>query len=143
MVETRVRAAAALSRTVYLLCGLPFVFLWLLSHGHAGGLFCLVPLILCVLQAFRPSRAIWAVLFLLYLVLAGAFGLFLGADIASLAGGGQAGVLLDLDDSVAFILLELYLVGFTVGLYRVRPPRVDGFSENPFASPPEDRDGAS
>ncbi len=140
MPEGNVRPPTPLARAVYLLCSLPFVFLWLLSHGHAGVFFFLVPVILCILQAFRPSRAIWAVLFLGYLLLAGAFGVFLGADLVSLAGDGQPEILLDFDDSVAFILLELYLVGFTVGLYRIRPSRSDEFSANPFASPPGDSD---
>ena len=143
MTEGSRRRPGAASRAVYLLCSLPFVFLWLLSHGHAGGLFFLGPVLLCVFQAFRPSRVIWAVLFLGYLVVAGSLGVFLGADLLSLAGDGQPGVLLDFDDSVAFILLELYLVFFTVALYRIRPARLDEFTENPFASPPGDTDDAT
>lgn len=143
MTDGNMRPSTPVARAVYLLCSLPFVFLWLLSHGHAGLFFFLVPIILCILQAFRPSRALWVVLFLGYLVLAGTFGVFLAADVVSLAGHGQRAVLLDFDDSVAFVLLELYLVGFTVGLYRIRPSRLDESSENPFASPPGDRDDAT
>ena len=141
MTENSLRRPRALSRTVYLLCGLPFVFLALLSHGHAAGLLFLAPVIVCVLQAFRPSRAMWAALFLGYLVLTGAFGLFLAADFLSLVEGGQPEM--DLDDAVVFVLLELFLGGFTVGLYKIRPPKLDEFSENPFAYPPRGGDDAA
>jgi hypothetical protein len=121
------------SRAAYLLSTLPFVFLWLLSHGHVEALWLLLPAALCLVQAIRPTRSIWVGVFGIYLVFTGIYGLVLLSDLMTLSGGGTPSVLLDTDDSIVFIALELAFIGLTAWLWIVRPKRTYDLTVNPFS----------
>ena len=100
----------------------PFVVLWLLSHGHLGALWLLIPALLCVVQIFRPTRGAWAVIFAFYVLIGGAYAVLLVSDLAVLLGSsGAPRVLVDPDDSLVFVSIEVALVALAVWLWVVRP----------------------
>jgi len=106
---------------VYLLAALPLLVFAVVGLEYGAWAFYLIPALICVVQFFRPTKSVWFVLFLLYLVGTAAYVVALVKDIVQLGGGGQPSILLDSDDSVVFVLLVIYLLAVCYGLFRVRP----------------------
>jgi len=106
---------------VYLLAAMPVLVFAIVGLEYGAWAFYLLPALLCLVQFFRPTKPVWFVLFVLYLVGTAAYVVALIKDVGQLADGGRPSILLDSDDSVVFVLLVLYLLAMCYGMFRVRP----------------------
>lgn len=106
---------------VYLLAALPLLVFAIVGLEYGALVFYLLPALLFLVQFFRPTKPVWLVLFVLYLVGTATYFVALIKDVVQLAGGGRPSILLDSDDSVVFGLLVLYLLAMCFGIFRVRP----------------------
>jgi hypothetical protein len=77
---------------------------------------------LCLIQAQYQWRVTWGVIFALYLLASLLYSGRLILDVIAQFNG-QPQVLLDLDDSVVFVVFVVYVVAVTWLLYRARPWR--------------------
>ena len=106
---------------VYFLAALPLFVFALVGVEYGASAYYSIPALICVAQFFRPTKTVWLVLFVLYLMGTGGYSVALIKDVGQLVGGGQPSILVDSDDSVVFVLLVIYLLAVCYGLFRVRP----------------------
>jgi Ca2+/H+ antiporter len=108
---------------VYVLAAFGCLVLGLIGGDYTFLIVILMPAVLCLVQAHYQWRPMWVVIFSLYLIGSLAYGGLLLVDVIALVSGKRPQVLLDLDDSVVFVVLLSYIITVTWLLYRARPWR--------------------
>jgi hypothetical protein len=108
------RGVPAWHRVVYALAAAVLLFFTLWGWEHGAYMTFGVGALICVGLALRPSRLGAAVLFWPFAAGACFYAALLVKDLVVLAQGGQPEVLLDADDSVAFLTIEFLLVVVSV-----------------------------
>jgi hypothetical protein len=97
-------------RAVYVLAAVPLLLFTLMGWEHGAYLIYGIPTLICLGLAVWPLRVGAAILF--WPIAAGAclYGALLVQDGVVISQGGTPSVLLDADDSIAFLVLELTLI---------------------------------
>jgi len=121
----------------YVIAGIGFLFWGLLGHDTSFLLVTVLPALLCVTQAYFQRRALWVIIFGLYLLGTVLYSGLILIDVLSLVTGGGPRVLLDVDDSAVFLIFLLFLAGTTWALFRVRAasPQTQPASNNRWRGP--------
>ena len=104
-----------------LLAAGPFVVTALVGLEYGGAVPFAVLAGLFFLQAFIPTRAGWAVVFLVSSVAAAYMTFIVLSDIAALSAGRAVTAFLDGSDTAMTILLWLLSSSLTVGMFLTRP----------------------
>ena len=87
-----------------------------------GALFLyLVPALICLAQCFYPTVFVRGLFFVIFSAGSAVYCVAILSDVYRLAVGGHPSILLDVDDSVVFILFLLILLVITFALYAIRP----------------------
>lgn len=106
-------------RAVYALAAAPLLLFTLMGWEHGAYLTFGVATLVCLALAAWPARLGAAVLFWPFAAGALVFGFLLLKDVWAVMTGGTVSVLLDADDSVAFVLVELVVIAVAVLLFRM------------------------
>jgi hypothetical protein len=81
----------------------------------------MIPALLCLVQFFYPTIFLWGLFFIIFLSGSAVYCFLFLFDIYKLIIGLRPSALLDVDDSVVFILLLAILIGITFVLFVSRP----------------------
>ena len=81
----------------------------------------MIPAILCLVQFLYPTIFLWGIFFIIFLSGSAVYSFLLITDIYKIIVGIRPSTLLDIDDSVVFILLLAILIGITYILFISRP----------------------
>jgi len=81
----------------------------------------MIPALLCLVQFFYPTIFLWGLFFIIFLLGSAVYFFLLLSDIYKLIIGLRPAALLDVDDSVVFILLLAILIVITFVLFVSRP----------------------
>jgi hypothetical protein len=101
-------------RAVYALAAAPLLLFTLMGWEHGAYVTFGIPALICLGLALWPSRLGAAILFWPFAAGASLYGYLLVKDVMVLSQGGAPSVLLDVDDSVVFVILELILITVSV-----------------------------
>lgn len=105
----------------YLFLALPFLLLALMSAEYGAAALYAVPAIICILQFLRPSFIGWLLVFLPCAGMTSVWSAGLIIDIFKIITRQDTNILLDLNDSVAFIIALGVFCAFSLWLWRIRP----------------------
>jgi hypothetical protein len=83
-----------------------------------------IPVGICLLQFIFPTPVGWGTIFGLFAAATAAMFFGVVRDVVRLAVGQSPSMLVDLDDSFAFVLFTAVLCGITTWLFFARPRRV-------------------
>ena len=108
-------------RWIFLVAFVLFTLVALIGADYGAFLIYMVPAMLCILQYFYPRILVWGILFVIFLLGSVMYSCLLIADIYRLVVGVRPWTLVDVNDSVVFILLSAIVVGITFVVFVSRP----------------------
>ncbi len=106
---------------IFIIACIPFVLFGLIGAQYGAFFLYMIPGGLCIIQFFYPTIFLWGLFFIIFLSSSATYLFILLTDIFKLFNGLRPSALLDIDDSVVFILLLLILIGITFVLFFSRP----------------------
>jgi hypothetical protein len=111
---------------VYLIAAVLFGVIGLAGLQYGALPLYLLPAIICATQFVYPTPLGWALVFTPVMAGTALWAFALVRDLVWLALGRRPSVLLDLDDSVVFVVLLSVCIAIALVLFRVRPGRYAG-----------------
>ena len=100
---------------------IPLILFGLISYEYGAFLLYIIPALLCLVQYFFPTIFLWGLFFTIFAAGSAIYSFLIISDIYKLIIGVYPSLLLDVNDSAAFILLLAILVGITFVLFTSRP----------------------
>jgi nicotinamide riboside transporter PnuC len=105
----------------YLLFALPLLLIALVGLQYGAFPLYAAPVVICIFQFFRPTMIGWLLIFLPCVAMCFAWLFGLVRDLAYIIIGARPSILLDLDDSLVFLVALALFLGFSWWLWRIRP----------------------